>query len=161
MMDKWVAALKQIAAILFDRGSSAETLILSVVLLASVILIFKFTAPVLTGSIGQVLFVLVPGLLLMIAAAVAVRAFYREGPVYELCGAALVLLVLIVPLTRTMQGSAYLGAFLLWFVVLLTVAAVFYVESTISRAVDDGIGMGSSMKRQNNRMDDFLKKSNN
>ena len=161
MLEKWVDAAKQIAAILFERGSFAETWILSVVIFVLVMLVFKLVAHPLTGSSGRAIFVLVPGFVLMIAGAGAVRAFLSDSLMYELIGAAIVLVVVVLPLTQAVQDTSYISSFLLWFVVLLAVAAIFQAELAIGRAIQQGAGTGSSMKRHNSEMSDFMKKTGN
>jgi len=161
MLDKWVDAAKQIAAILFERGSFAETWVLSVVFFVLVMLVFKLVAHPLTGSAGRAIFVLVPGFVLMIAGAGAVRAFLSDSLLYELLGAAIVLFVVVLPLTQAVQDTSYISSFLLWVVVLLAVAAIFQAELAVGRAIHEGAGTGSSMKRHNTEMNEFLKKTGN
>ncbi len=161
MLDKWVDAAKQIGAILFERDSIAETWILSVVLFVFLMLVFKFAAHPLTGSSGRALFVLVPGFVLMIAGAGAARAFLSDSLLYELLGAGVVLFVVVLPLTQAVQDTSYLSSFLLWVVVLLTVAAIFQAESAVGRVIHEGAGTGSSMKRHNSQVDDIFKKTGN
>ena len=161
MLDKWVDAAKQIGAILFERDSIAETWILSVVLFVFLMLVFKFAARPLTGSSGRALFVLVPGFVLMIAGAGAVSAFLSDSLLYELLGAAVVLFVVVLPLTQAVQDTSYFASLLLWIVVLLTVTAIFQAELAIGRAIHQGAGTGSSMKQHSRQLDDLFEKTGN
>ena len=161
MLDKWVDAAKQIGAMLFERDSFAETWILSVMLFVFLMLVFKFAARPLTGSSGRALFVLVPGFVLMIAGAGAVSAFLSDSLLYELLGAAVVLFVVVLPLTQAVQDTSYFASLLLWIVVLLTVTAIFQAELAIGRAIHQGAGTGSSMKQHSRQLDDLFEKTGN
>ena len=161
MLDKWVDAAKQIGAMLFERDSVAETWILSVMLFVFLMLVFKFAARPLTGSSGRALFVLVPGFVLMIAGAGAVSAFLSDSLLYELLGAAVVLFVVVLPLTQAVQDTSYFASLLLWIVVLLTVTAIFQAELAIGRAIHQGAGTGSSMKQHSRQLDDLFEKTGN
>lgn len=161
MLDKWLDAAKQIGALMFQRDSFTETWILSVVFFVVVMLVFKLVAYPLTGSAGRAFFVLIPGFVLMIAGAGSVRAFYSDRLLYEFFGATVVLFVVVLPLTQVVQHTSYISSFFVWFVVLLTAAAIFYAELDVSQAIHEGAGTGSSMKRYNRDVNDFFKKIGN
>jgi hypothetical protein len=160
MFDKWLHVTKQLVASLFERGTPVETWVFTIVFAVVVILVFKMVSQVFTGNKGRLLFVLVPGFLLPVAAFAAVQVFWRDDSRLILWGAvALCYLLLVIPLTKTFQDTSYLSAFLVWIVTLFAAAAVFYSEGIITGSFEQGAGRGKSMEIHKKQIEDIRKQT--
>src|SRR6056297_1987164 len=103
---------------LLGRPDSADTRMIVIVLVLTVVVSFKVVAGALTGRKGRSFLVLVPGFVLMLAGAAAARSFFSESLLWQVIAAALVLLFIVLPLTQAVQETSYLSSVLVWTVVL-------------------------------------------
>lgn len=141
---------------LFARAESADTWILTIVLMSAVVFVFKVVANIVTGHQGRSLLVLVPGFVLMLAGAAAARSFFSDSLFYQILAAALVLLFIVLPLTQAVQETSYMSSVFVWVVVLLTIVAVFQMEPTVRGGVHKMVSSRSALMQHCLQSDRFL-----
>jgi len=150
------AAFSEIVYMLFVRADVVDTKIITILLVLSVVLIFKVVASIVTGNKGRSFLVLIPGCVLMLSGAAAARMVFCESLFFQVAAAGLVLLFIVLPLTQAVQQTSYCSSVLVWAVVLLTILAVFQMESTLRGGVRKMVASRSVIMRHHTLSDGFF-----
>jgi hypothetical protein len=156
MLEELSGTVQDIVKELFVRNSPTETWVFSAVLIFTVVVVYELVAKAF-GLKSRLVFVLVPGVLLMLLAVAAMRVFWTEQRMFQWGAALLMFFIVVLPLTGYFHGSSWISSLILWGVTLLTAVTMFYAEQITSEAVHKGAGSGSRMQQRQQQTDQLFK----
>ena len=152
-MNRWISELKQVGLVFFGRESSGEMWGLVVVCIAVSFLLYKKMSNGFVGRGEKTFLTLIPGVLLMALAAVAVRIFLDGSGLLQLSVVGVCFLVIVAPMTALVEKTKYLSAMIPWVVTAAVLAVILYIEPILVDAIKGGAEKGSLLKAHRDDMD--------
>jgi len=150
-MNEWLNGLRDIGLSLFGRDSATEMWALAVVCAVVAFLVYKKLSTGFAGRGERTFLTLIPGILIMLAAAVAVRIYLNGTLLLQLIVAAACFLALVLPLTAKVEKTGYFNAMVPWVVTALLLAVILYLEPLVINTLNRGVEKGSLLEQQKNR----------
>ena len=150
-MDAWLVETCGLFLVFFGRETLAETyVVVALCLLLGALALSRVSTNL--GALGAFyttgVLLTALGLVLLFAAMALPPAFTYLPYWVPLVLAALVLLVVIIPLTVLFQKGGYVTALIAWTVTLLTIGAVLTLEPIAMRSVKRGFELSAKNARQ-------------
>ncbi len=155
-MNAWLNQVYDLAMNVFGRPTPQEMYIL----IALYVLLGALALSRVGTSLGAIGAFYTTGVLLLPVGLVLLLAAMEVPPLFGFCNdwmplvmAALVLLVVVVPLTVLFQKGGYVAALIAWTVALLTVGAVLTLEPMAMRKLDQGVQRVHEIEKHRNAID--------
>ena len=150
-MNKWMDAFKEIGLSFFGRETAGEMWAMVVICVVIAFLLYKKLSSGFAGQGEKTFFTLIPGVLMMVSAAVAVRIYMGGTLFLQLIAALACFLIIVLPLTVRIEKTSYFNAMIPWVVTALVLAVILYLEPLVMNTLSSGVQKGSLLEREKNR----------
>jgi len=156
-MSDWLNSLREIGLALFGRESAGEMWALAVVCVLVVFFLYKKLSCGFAGRGEKTFLTLIPGILIMLAAVLAVRIYLRGTLLLQLIVVAVCFLALVLPLTAKVEKTGYFNAMVPWVVTAMVLVLILYLEPLVMNTLSRGVEKGSLLEQQKNRANSWDK----